>query len=134
MTKFAYRLLSFTLALTLVFTTLPIAPAHAGVISTGEVLAHTSAAADRERIFAVLERAEVVAQLERHGVSIADARARVATLSDTEARQMAAQLENMPAGANDVLGILFAVFIILLVTDLLGLTSVFPFTRPRARI
>jgi hypothetical protein len=29
-----------------------------------------------------------------------------------------------------VLGILFAVFVILLVTDILGLTKVFPFTRP----
>jgi len=29
-----------------------------------------------------------------------------------------------------VLGILFAVFIILLITDILGLTKIFPFTRP----
>jgi hypothetical protein len=29
-----------------------------------------------------------------------------------------------------VLGILFAVFVILLITDILGLTKVFPFTRP----
>jgi hypothetical protein len=36
----------------------------------------------------------------------------------------------MPAGASDILGILFTVFIILLITDILGLTKVFPFTRP----
>jgi len=36
----------------------------------------------------------------------------------------------MPVGSSSVLGILFTVFIILLVTDILGLTKVFPFTRP----
>jgi len=37
-------------------------------------------------------------------------------------------LDEMPAGAS-VVGALFAVFVILLVTDILGLTNVFPFTR-----
>jgi hypothetical protein len=36
----------------------------------------------------------------------------------------------LPAGGSSVIGVLFAVFIILLITDILGLTKVFPFTRP----
>lgn len=124
-----FRLTSFTLALTMMFSAFPMASAHAGMISTADVIAPMNAQQDRQRIYAVLERADVVAQLQQHGVSVADAHARVAALSDSEARSMADQLENMPAGANSVLGILFSIFIILLVTDLLGLTAVFPFTR-----
>lgn len=41
---------------------------------------------------------------------------------------MAEQLEQLPAGAS-VVGALLVVFIVLLVTDILGLTNVFPFTR-----
>jgi hypothetical protein len=55
----------------------------------------------------------------------------VAALTDDEARLLADQLDRVPAGAGgEILGILFAVFIILLITDILGLTKVFPFTRP----
>ena len=50
-------------------------------------------------------------------------------LTDAEAQQMVTQIDQAPAGASDVVGILFTIFIILLVTDILGLTKVFPFTR-----
>jgi hypothetical protein len=43
--------------------------------------------------------------------------------------QLAGRVDQAPAGG-DVLGLLFTVFIVLLVTDILGLTKVFPFTRP----
>ena len=52
----------------------------------------------------------------------------MAALSDEEVSQMANQLDEMPAGAS-VVGALFAVFVILLVTDILGLTNVYPFVR-----
>ena len=67
-------------------------------------------------------------QLIAQGVDLAEVDARVAALSDEEARQMAEQLEQLPAGAG-VVGALLVVFIVLLVTDILGLTNVFPFTR-----
>jgi hypothetical protein len=108
---------------------LPVTPAHAGMIPTQDVVTHQAALGDRERIQVTLERAEVVAMLDKHGVSLDEAKARVAALSDTEARMMAERIDQMPAGGNNVLGILFSIFIILLVTDLLGLTNVFPFTN-----
>ncbi|MCP1315874.1 PA2779 family protein, partial [Halomonas sp. 707D7] len=45
------------------------------------------------------------------------------------AQQMADRLDELPAGAGGVVGALFAVFVILLITDILGLTDVYPFTR-----
>jgi len=84
----------------------------------------------RQRVGELLTRAEVRAALAARGVEAAQVEARVAALTDEEARSLADQLDRMPAGGSDIIGILFAVFIILLITDLLGLTKVFPFTRP----
>ncbi|MGZ8273950.1 MAG: PA2779 family protein [Burkholderiaceae bacterium] len=84
----------------------------------------------RQRVDELLARAEVREALAARGVDAAQVEARAAALTDDEARLLADQLDRVPAGASDVLGIIFAVFIILLITDLLGLTKVFPFTRP----
>lgn len=98
------------------------------LVSTQSVLAGDRAGTDRERINEILARADVQEELLKQGVDLDDVEARVAALSDAEAQQMAEQLEQLPAGAG-VIGALFAVFVILLVTDILGLTDVYPFTR-----
>ena len=116
----------------LVFAGVPVAMAQpqapSSLISTNTALSAERADKDRERIGEILAREDVQEQLLAQGVNPADVESRVAALSDQEVRQMADQLEDLPAGAS-VVGVLFAVFIILLVTDILGLTNVFPFTR-----
>ena len=101
-------------------------PVHAGIVSTGAALA----SAERDRIAATLERADVRAQLEAYGVRAADVKARVAALTDEEAAQLAGRLDSLPAGGDGIIGALLLVFIVLLITDILGFTKVFPFTRP----
>lgn len=125
--------LSTLLIAALVITSLPVAAAPAAspstdLVSTQSVLANDSGQADRERIHQLLNRADIQEALVDQGVDLDDVDARVAALSDAEAQQMANQLEELPAGAG-VIGALFAVFVILLVTDILGLTDVYPFTR-----
>ena len=100
-----------------------------GLVSTQEAVDATQADADRERIAELLNRDDVRDQLAAQGVDLAEVEERVAALSDAEVRQMNERLDQMPAGASSVVGALLAVFIILLVTDLLGLTNVYPFTR-----
>ena len=56
------------------------------------------------------------------------AQARVNAMSDEEVTQLAGRIDQAPAGG-DILGLMFTVFIVLLVTDILGLTKVYPFTR-----
>lgn len=51
-------------------------------------------------------------------------------LTDEEARTLSQQLDSLPAGGVDVLGTVLIVFIVLLITDVLGFTKVFSFTRP----
>ena len=94
-------------------------PANAGMIATD---------GDRAHIFGILDRDEVRTQLEARGVNPADVKARVAAMTDEEAAQLAAQIDSLPAGG-DVLGVILTVFIVLLITDILGFTKIFPFTR-----
>lgn len=103
---------------------------QAAMIGTEQVHAANVAAQNRARIAAALDRPEVAAQLEQMGVSHSDAQVRVAALTDEEAANLAAKINSMPAGG-DVLGVLVFIFVLLLVTDILGLTKVYPFTRSR---
>jgi len=107
-------------------------PAQAGLVSTESV----AVAGSRERVVAFLDRADVQLQMEAMGVSPQDVKARVAALSDVEVTSLAGQIDSMPAGGDAlgaVLWLLLVVFLVLLITDLLGLTKVFPFTRPARR-
>ncbi|MGR4067831.1 PA2779 family protein [Halomonas sp. LR3S48] len=117
------------LALVLGSVSVSAAPLPASeLVSTQAALSAERADADRERINEILSREDVQKQLVAQGVDLAEVEARVAALSDEEARQMAEQLDQMPAGAS-VVGALVLIFLVLLVTDILGLTNVFPFTR-----
>jgi hypothetical protein len=89
---------------------------------------HEQRDASRERVASFLARDDVRAELQAQGVSADDAIARVKAMSDAEVAQLAQRVDQAPAGAG-VIGVLFTVFVILLVTDILGFTKVFPFTR-----
>ena len=53
---------------------------------------------------------------------------RVQALDDQQAHELAAQIDELPAGAG-VLGAIVTIFVVLLITDILGFTKVFSFTR-----
>ena len=116
------RLVSAFLIVSMLGMGLPL-PAQAGMLPTDAVT--------KERIIGFLDRGDVRAQLESLGVNPAEAKARVASLSDDEAAQLAAKIDNLPAGGDGgaLIGALLIVFIVLLITDILGVTHVFPFTK-----
>jgi hypothetical protein len=102
--------------------------AQAGIVSTDEVLSSAAQTSSRERVTTFLSRADVRQTLQDQGVNGDAALERVNAMSDTEVAQLAGRIDQAPAGG-DILGVLFTIFIVLLVTDILGLTKVFPFTR-----
>jgi len=97
-------------------------PVHAGMVGTEDLL-------QRERIHAFLERADIQAQLIARGVNPQDVTARVAALTDEEAAELAANIDSLPAGGIGIVGAILVVFLVLLLTDILGYTKIFPFTR-----
>lgn len=102
---------------------------QAALIGTEQAAVAVSPQQDRAKIAALLSRPEAQAQLEKLGISKSDAAARVAALTDAEARTLAQKVDTLPAGGDGIIGALLLIFIILLITDILGLTKVFPFTR-----
>ncbi len=111
---------------TALLTSLMPLSANADMISNSSALIEQQA--NRTELKAFFDRQDVIAALEQHGVSAEMAKKRVDSMTNAEAEQLAQHIENEPAGAG-VVGALFSVFIILLVTDILGFTKVFSFTR-----
>lgn len=126
------RTVSASLAIATTALSLP-SPAAARVVGTEEVVRAESAVSgtpvDRDALRTMLERDDVRRQLESLGVDPRAAHERVDALTDAEIERIAGQVGQLPAGGSSIIGVLFAVFVILLVTDILGLTKVFPFTR-----
>jgi Family of unknown function (DUF6627) len=108
---------------------LPQQTAVAAMVGTEQAVSHELAGQDRARIIAFIDRDDVLAQLQQRGVTAGEAKARVYALTDDEAHKIAGKLDQLPAGGTDVLGVLLFVFLVLLITDILGWTKVFPFTR-----
>ena len=102
-------------------------PAQAGLVGTDETVQTTSAAQDR--LTQLLAREDVRDALAARGVDPREVQARVNALTDEEAQILAQRLDQLPAGG-DAIGVILFIFVLLLITDILGLTKVFPFTRP----
>jgi hypothetical protein len=101
-----------------------VAPAHANIIGTQTVMMESERAATVARVHAALDREAVQSQLVALGVDPADARARIAALSDAELRQLDGRLAELPAGAG-VLEVIGIVFVVLLILELVGVTNIF---------
>lgn len=126
------RWIASLLAACLTFTGFAQSAMAAGLVSTEQVAASEgvkSATAQREHVNAMLARADVAAALAERGVSVDQARARVASLTDDEVATVSNTIDTAPAGATDVLGVIVTIFVVLLITDILGFTKVFSFTR-----
>jgi len=105
---------------------------RASMIGTADSLSANSAELNRLKLQRLIERTEVRNQLSAWGVQPAEARAVVDNLTDAEVREIAGNMENLPAGGDAVgviVGAALVVFLVLLITDILGYTNVFPFTK-----
>jgi hypothetical protein len=126
------RLVALVLAVVLFALTGPIDAARAALITTEQAMTAEAVTRERERVAAFLARDDVQTQMVALGVDPSEAARRVAGLSDAEVQQIAGHLDRLPAGQSAVgavLGAALFIFLVLLITDLLGLTDVFPFVR-----
>ena len=129
MNKSVMRVMSRVLIVSILTMSLWAPASQAALISSDEVVADHSYQADRERIRSLFDRADVRAKLQAKGVSPASAKARVDALTDEEVANISGKLDNLPAGG-DIVGVAVFIFLVLLLTDILRLTKVFPFTKP----
>lgn len=110
----------------------PYQAAVAALIPTENAVDSTAGPKVRDKIKNFLSRQDAQEHLIAKGISPDEAKARVDSLADAEALMLSNQIDHMPVGGSAVgiiVGAILIVFIILLITDLTGLTDVFPFVK-----
>jgi len=125
---------SFFLVFSFLLLDYSVQTSQAKLIGTNSVIDAQKQAATRERVAAFLSRDDVQQVMVQHGVDAFEAQKRVASLSDSELTKIAQAMEQLPAGGDGVgavVGATVFIFLVLLITDLLGLTHVFPFVTHR---
>lgn len=104
----------------------------AQMITTEMSIEINKQAESRTTVNTFLQREDVQQTMGRQGIDLVEAQKRVDALSDAEVLRLAQTIEQLPAGAGaigTIVGAAVFVFIVLLVTDLLGLTHIFPFVN-----
>jgi hypothetical protein len=117
----------------MVVLTAPYQSVLAAMVDTEATLAITANGQNaRNTIKTILAREDAQAFLKSQGIDPLEAMARVDSLTDAEALQIADQIEELPAGGGFFVTFLIVVgviVIILAITDAMGYTNVFTFVR-----
>lgn len=127
-----FRKTALLLILLLSFHTIVAPVASAVMVETATLVSAQEVDASRARLAALLAREDVGAALQGHGVSAQEVLNRVNSLTDQEVMKLAQNIDALPAGADgfgSLIGALVFIFLVLLFTDLLGLTDVYPFVK-----
>ena len=122
--KISKLILSFILSITLLTQT-----AFAQMASTELLFEQSVNPSSKEKVLQFTAREDVVKILGQMDVNPEMIEKRVAAMTDEEASEVAQKISTLPAGGNSIIGAVVFVFVVLLITDILGFTKVFPFTR-----
>jgi hypothetical protein len=103
------------------------------MLPTMDVVQEGASLQTREEVITFMKTENVQKELIKRGVDPKEALKRVASLSNSEIKDLSKQIKKAQAGGDfgvgGILGVAVFIFIVLLITDILGFTKVFPFTR-----
>jgi len=123
---------SVFMTILLLLLAVPYQSVFAAMIGTETVIDMARGQEARDCLNRMMIREDVQTAFTSYGITPLEAKARLDTLSDAEIMRLYNQIEQLPAGGSD-LGVAFiavgVIFILLFITDLLGYTDVFSFTR-----
>jgi adenine-specific DNA methylase len=103
-------------------------PLQAAMVDNDQILANAQQEITKTQILGELDKQDVQDKLVAAGVNIDDAKQRIQQMNNQELAQLQQDFENMPAGSG-IIGALLVVFVVLVVTDMLGATNVFGFVH-----
>ena len=127
-----FRPVSISLAVIMFLIGAPVHSVLAAMIGTEAVIGSAQGQKARDYISQLLARNDVQDAILARGIDPIEAKARIDSLSDDEVIKIADQIDRIPAGGGAVealLVIILAGFIVLVITDLTGVTDVFPFIK-----
>ncbi len=118
-----------TLALSFLLICAPISQAQAAIIANAQLIDQVQQVNDKAALLQTINRVDVQEQLLNMGVNTAELESRISQMTQQEIAQLNQQINELPAGG-DVLGIIVLIFIIFIITDVIGATDIFPFIHP----
>jgi hypothetical protein len=114
----------------------PYQPLLAAMVPTEAIIDSNNAEEARDYLKNLIFRNEIRRSLISHGIDPNEAKSRVDSLSDSEAIAVVDRIDNLPAGGGAIgviVGAALIVFLVLLITDILGYTDVFPFVNAQKK-
>ena len=109
---------------------MPVMSAQAGMLDTDTLITTGQSQQSIAGLQQLLEHEDAQRQLLALGVSPDQVRERVASLSDSELARINQGIDTLNAGGDSVLGVLLIIFIVFVITDVIGATNIFPFIHP----
>jgi len=103
---------------------------QAAMISNEVVINHVQHSDAKTELLQTINRSDVKQQLLNMGVRQENIESRINLMTHEEIAQLNQQIAELPAGGTDVLGVLLIIFIIFVITDIIGATDIFPFIKP----
>jgi len=125
-------LVSLFMATMMLLIAVPYQPLLAAMIPTEATINQNKAQKARDHLKSLISREDIRKSLVSQGIDPMEAKARVDSLSDIEVITVADQIEQLPAGSGAIGAVIVAsviVFLVLLITDILGYTDIFPFVK-----
>lgn len=102
---------------------------QAAIVSNDQIIYKTDQVSDKTALLQTIKRADVQAQLSNMGVSAVDIETRINQMTHEEIAQLNQHMAELPVGAG-VLGVVVLIFLVFVITDVIGATDIFPFIHP----
>lgn len=125
--KSIQKYISILLSVTLM--SLSYTSTQAAMISNDMIINHAQHSSAKAELIQTINRSDVKQQLLNMGVKPADIESRINLMTHEEIAQLNQQIDELPAGGS-ILGVLLIIFIVFVITDVIGATDIFPFIKP----
>ena len=128
--------ISLFMATIMLLIATPYQPLLAAMVPTEATIYKIKIQDARDHLKTFISRDDIKNALISQGIDPDEAKARVDSLSDSEVIEVADKIEQLPAGGGAFGAVIAAsviVFLVLLLTDILGYTDVFPFVKSQKK-
>lgn len=115
--------------LSLLLALAPMIPAQAAMIGNEQVINQHQQGQTRDSLQQLLQQQSARQQLQALGVSPDLVKSRIDSLTDSELARINRHVDTLDAGGS-ILGILLVIFVVFVITDVIGATDIFPFIHP----
>jgi hypothetical protein len=120
---------STAIFLSILLALMPLLPAQAAMIGNEQIVSQSQSQQTRDGLQQLFEQETARQQLQAWGVNPDQIKSRIDSLTDAELARFNQQVKDLQAGG-EVLGIMLVIFLVFIITDVIGATDIFPFIHP----